>query len=127
MPGAQGRGGAQMGPGGRSPRAAPREQHGRGGLMLKIEVDGRPLEVPQGATVMDATNQLGVYVPHFCYHRKLSIAANCRMCLVEVEKAPEPLAACGAPVTGRMKGWTHAPAAKKAQHGVVEVPRIDHP
>src|SRR5256885_8614047 len=73
MPGAQGRGGAQMGPGGRSPRAAPREQHGRGGLMLKIEVDGRPLEVPQGATVMDATNQLGVYVPHFCYHRKLSI------------------------------------------------------
>src|SRR3989475_611832 len=93
MPGAQGRGGAQMGPGGRSPRAAPREPHGRGGLMLKIEVDGRPLEVPHGATVMDATNKLGVYVPHFCYHRKLSIAANCRMCLVEVEKAPKPLAA----------------------------------
>ena len=53
--------------------------------MLKIEVDGRQVEVPHGATVMDATNKLGVYVPHFCYHRKLSIAANCRMCLVQVE------------------------------------------
>src|SRR5205809_180706 len=127
MPGAQGRGGAQMGPGGRSPRAAPREQHGRGGLMLKIEVDGRPLEVPQGATVMDATNQLGVYVPHFCYHRKLSIAANCRMCLVEVEKAPKPLPACATPVTDGMKVWTHSPAAKKAQNGVMEFLLINHP
>src|SRR5437870_1358135 len=127
MPGAQGRGGAQMGPGGRSPRAAPREQHGRGGLMLKIEVDGRPLEVPQGATVMDATNQLGVYVPHFCYHRKLSIAANCRMCLVEVEKAPKPLPACATPVTDGMKVWTQSPAAKKAQNGVMEFLLINHP
>src|SRR2546426_5654231 len=103
MLGAQGCGRAQMGPGGRSPGAAPREQHGRGGLMLKIEVDGRPVEVPHGATVMDATNKLGVYVPHFCYHRKLSIAANCRMCLVEVEKAPKPLPACATPVTDGMK------------------------
>src|SRR6266513_2061662 len=127
MPGAQGRGGAQMGPGGRSPRAAPREQHGRGGLMLKIEVDGRPVEVPQGATVMDATNKLGVYVPHFCYHRKLSIAAKCRMCLVEVEKAPKPLPACATPVTDGMKVWTHSPAAKKAQNGVMEFLLINHP
>src|SRR5213595_3817806 len=127
MPGAQGRGGAQMGPGGRSPRAAPREQHGRGGLMLKIEVDGRPVEVPQGATVMDATNKLGVYVPHFCYHRKLSIAANCRMCLVEVEKAPKPLPACATPVTDGMKVWTQSPAAKKAQNGVMEFLLINHP
>src|SRR5216117_1712912 len=127
MPGAQGRGGAQMGPGGRSPRAPPREQHGRGGLMLKIEVDGRPVEVPQGATVMDATNKLGVYVPHFCYHRKLSIAANCRMCLVEVEKAPKPLPACATPVTDGMKVWTQSPAAKKAQNGVMEFLLINHP
>src|SRR5437762_2333490 len=127
MPGAQGRGGAQMGPGGRSPRAAPREQHGRGGLMLKIEVDGRPVEVPQGATVMDATNKLGVYVPHFCYHRKLSIAANCRMCLVEVEKAPKPLPACATPVIDGMKVWTQSPAAKKAQNGVMEFLLINHP
>src|SRR5947208_3367820 len=127
MPGAQGRGGAQMGPGGRSPRAAPREQHGRGGLMPKIEVDGRPVEVPQGATVMDATNKLGVYVPHFCYHRKLSIAANCRMCLVEIEKAPKPLPACATPVTDGMKVWTQSPAAKKAQNGVMEFLLINHP
>src|SRR3989454_9459427 len=117
MPGAQGRGGAQMGPGGRSPRAAPREQHGRGGLMPKIEVDGRTVEAPQGATVMDATNKLGVYVPHFCYHRKLSIAANCRMCLVEVENAPKPRSACATPGTDGMKGWTQSPAARKGRNG----------
>src|SRR5881392_2987067 len=127
MPGAQGRGGAQMGPGGRSPRAAPREPHGRGGLMLKIEVDGRPLEVPQGATVMDATNQLGVYVPHFCYHRKLSIAANCRMCLVEVEKAPKALPACATPVTPGMKVFTNSEKAVKAQKSVMEFLLINHP
>ncbi len=69
----------------------------RSGLMVKILVDGKEVEVPHGSTVMDATNKLGVYVPHFCYHRKLSIAANCRMCLVEVEKAPKPLPACATP------------------------------
>src|SRR2546422_7634602 len=127
MPGAQGRGGAQMGPGGRSPRAAPREQHGRGGLMLKIEVDGKAVDVPPGSTVMDATNKLGVYVPHFCYHKKLSIAANCRMCLVEIEKAPKPLPACATPVTDGMKVWTHSPGAKKAQNGVMEFLLINHP
>src|SRR5712692_5869597 len=116
-----------MGQGGRSPRGPSREPHGRGGLMPKIEVDGRPVEVPHGATVMDATNKLGVYVPHFCYHRKLSIAANCRMCLVEVEKAPKPLPACATPVTDGMKVWTHSPAAKKAQNGVMEFLLINHP
>ena len=94
---------------------------------LKIEVDGKPVEVPHGATVMDATNKLGVYVPHFCYHKKLSIAANCRMCLVEVEKAPKPLPACATPVTDGMKVWTHSPAAKKAQNGVMEFLLINHP
>ncbi len=95
--------------------------------MLKIEVDGKQVEVPHGATVMDATNKLGVYVPHFCYHRKLSIAANCRMCLVEIEKAPKPLPACATPVTDGMKVWTHSPAAKKAQNGVMEFLLINHP
>ena len=95
--------------------------------MLKIEVDGKPVEVPHGATVMDATNKLGVYVPHFCYHKKLSIAANCRMCLVEVEKAPKPLPACATPVTDGMKVWTHSEAAKKAQNGVMEFLLINHP
>ena len=60
--------------------------------MLKVIIDGAEVEVPHGATIMDATNKVGTYVPHFCYHRKLSIAANCRMCLVEVEKSPKPVA-----------------------------------
>src|SRR5688572_7614357 len=76
---------------------------------------------------MDATNKLGAYVPHFCYHRKLSIAANCRMCLVEVEKAPKPLPACATPVTDGMKVWTHSKVAKDAQNGVMEFLLINHP
>jgi NADH-quinone oxidoreductase subunit G len=94
---------------------------------LKLEVDGKAVEVPHGATVMDAANKLGVYVPHFCYHKKLSIAANCRMCLVEIEKAPKPMPACATPVTDGMKVWTHSPAAKKAQNGVMEFLLINHP
>ena len=95
--------------------------------MLKVQVDGVEVEVPHGATIMDATNKVGTYVPHFCYHRKLSIAANCRMCLVEVEKAPKPLPACATPVTDGMKVWTHSPNAKKAQNGVMEFLLINHP
>ncbi len=94
---------------------------------LKLEVDGREVEVPHGSTVMDAANKLGIYVPHFCYHRKLSIAANCRMCLVEVEKAPKPLPACATPVTDGMKVRTHSPVAKTAQNGVMEFLLINHP
>src|SRR5712692_11880803 len=117
----------QVGPGGRSSRAPPREPHGQGGLMPKIEVDGRPVEVPQGATVMDATNKLGVYVPHFCYHRKLSIAANCRMCLVEVEKAPKPLPACATPVIEGMRVFTKSARAIGAQRATMEFLLINHP
>jgi len=95
--------------------------------VLKVIVDGTEVEVPHGATVMDATNRLGVYVPHFCYHKKLSIAANCRMCLVEVEKAPKPLPACATPVTDGMKVWTHSKTAKDAQNGVMEFLLINHP
>ncbi len=95
--------------------------------MPKLEVDGKTVEVPPGATVMDATNKLGVYVPHFCYPRKLSIAANCRMCLVEVEKAPKPLPACATPATEGMKVWTHSPNAVGAQNGVMEFLLINHP
>jgi NADH-quinone oxidoreductase subunit G len=95
--------------------------------VLKVEIDGRIVEVPHGSTVMDATNKLGVYVPHFCYHKKLSIAANCRMCLVEVEKAPKPLPACATPVTDGMKVKTQSPGAKKAQNGVMEFLLINHP
>jgi len=95
--------------------------------MLKIEIDGRPVEVPHGATVMEAAHQLGIYVPHFCYHKKLSIAANCRMCLVQVEKAPKPLPACATPVTDGMKVWTESDYARRAQRGVMEFLLINHP
>jgi NADH-quinone oxidoreductase subunit G len=95
--------------------------------MPKLTVDGKEIEVPQGATVMDATNTLGIYVPHFCYHRKLSIAANCRMCLVEVEKAPKPMPACATPASEGMKVWTHSLNAKKAQNAVMEFLLINHP
>ena len=95
--------------------------------MVEIEVDGTKVEVLEGSTVMQATNRLGVYVPHFCYHKKLSIAANCRMCLVEVEKAPKPLPACATPVTAGMKVWTRTEKAIKAQKGVMEFLLINHP
>ncbi|MCB1898808.1 NADH-quinone oxidoreductase subunit NuoG [Cognatazoarcus halotolerans] len=95
--------------------------------MLEIEIDGKVIQVNDGSTVMDAATQAGSYVPHFCYHKKLSIAANCRMCLVQVEKAPKPLPACATPVTNGMKVWTHSEAAVKAQKGVMEFLLINHP
>ncbi|UXY14801.1 NADH-quinone oxidoreductase subunit NuoG [Chitiniphilus purpureus] len=95
--------------------------------MLEIEIDGKKLTVPGGSTVMDAANSVGVHIPHFCYHKKLSIAANCRMCLVQVEKAPKPLPACATPVTDGMKVYTHSDMAVKAQKGVMEFLLINHP
>ena len=95
--------------------------------MLNIEIDGKTVAVEHGSTVMDAAHKLGVYVPHFCYHKKLSIAANCRMCLVQVEKAPKPLPACATPVTDGMKVWTRSEQAIKAQQGVMEFLLINHP
>jgi NADH-quinone oxidoreductase subunit G len=94
---------------------------------LKVEIDGRPVEVPHGSTVMDAAHKLGIYVPHFCYHKKLSIAANCRMCLVDVEKAPKPMPACATPVTNGMIVRTKSDKAIKAQQSVMEFLLINHP
>jgi len=95
--------------------------------MVEIELDGKVVEVPQGSMVMHAANKLGTYIPHFCYHKKLSIAANCRMCLVEVEKAPKPLPACATPVTQGMKVFTHSAKAVEAQRSVMEFLLINHP
>jgi NADH-quinone oxidoreductase subunit G len=95
--------------------------------MINLEIDGKTVAVADNSTVMDAAVQLGIYVPHFCYHKKLSIAANCRMCLVQVEKAPKPLPACATPVTEGMKVMTHSEAAVKAQKGVMEFLLINHP
>ena len=88
--------------------------------MINLEIDGKQVQVENGSTVMEAANKLGVFVPHFCYHKKLSIAANCRMCLVQVEKAPKPLPACATPATEGMKVQTSSEYAKKAQEGVME-------
>ncbi len=95
--------------------------------MVEIEIDGKKVEVQEGSMVMDAANQLGTYIPHFCYHKKLSIAANCRMCLVEVEKAPKPLPACATPVTQGMIVRTHSEKAVKAQKDVMQFLLINHP
>jgi len=94
---------------------------------ITLEIDGKPVSVPPGATVMDAATKLGIFVPHFCYHKKLSIAANCRMCLVEVEKAPKPLPACATPAAEGMKVRTGSSSAKTAQQGVMEFLLINHP
>ncbi len=95
--------------------------------MISLEIDGNTVEVPAGSTVMDAANQLGIYIPHFCWHKKLSIAANCRMCLVQVEKAPKPLPACATPVANGQKVFTQSDYAQKAQHSVMEFLLINHP
>ncbi len=95
--------------------------------MLEIEIDGKSMQVAEGSTIMDAAHEAGTYIPHFCYHKKLSIAANCRMCLVQVEKAPKPLPACATPVANGMKVFTHSDLAVKAQKGVMEFLLINHP
>ncbi len=95
--------------------------------MVELEIDGKKVEVAEGSLVMEAAQKLGTYIPHFCYHRKLSIAANCRMCLVEVEKAPKALPACATPVTPGMKVFTNSEKAVKAQKSVMEFLLINHP
>jgi NADH-quinone oxidoreductase subunit G len=95
--------------------------------MVEIEIDGKTLQVAEGSTIIEAAHQLGTYIPHFCYHKKLSIAANCRMCLVQVEKAPKPMPACATPVANGMKVFTHSELAVKAQKAVMEFLLINHP
>ena len=97
--------------------------------MLEMEIDGIKIEVPEGSMVMDAVKKVGKYVPHFCYHEKLSVAASCRMCLIEVEKAPKPLPACATPVTPNMVVRTQlmSEKAKKAQSDVMEFMLLNHP
>ncbi|WP_374519239.1 NADH-quinone oxidoreductase subunit NuoG [Hydrogenophaga sp.] len=95
--------------------------------MIEIELDGRKVEVPPGSMVMHAAEKAGSYIPHFCYHKKLSIAANCRMCLVDVEKAPKPMPACATPVTQGMIVRTQSDKAVKAQKSVMEFLLINHP
>ena len=98
---------------------------------MNVEIDGKAVQVAPGSTVIQAAHQAGVYIPHFCYHKKLSIAANCRMCLVEVEQGgkpfPKPLPACATTVADGMKVFTHSKLAAGAQKGVMEFLLINHP
>ena len=95
--------------------------------MVNIEVDGQAMEVPKNSMIIEATDKAGISIPRFCYHSKLSIAANCRMCLVDVEKAPKPMPACATPVMDGMKVYTQSRRAIDAQHGVMEFLLINHP
>ena len=103
-------------------RGADRNQ-----TMIEIELDGQKVEITEGSMIMHAAEKAGTYIPHFCYHKKLSIAANCRMCLVEVEKAPKPMPACATPVTKGMIVRTKSDKALKAQQSVMEFLLINHP
>ncbi|RYF75205.1 MAG: NADH-quinone oxidoreductase subunit G [Comamonadaceae bacterium] len=95
--------------------------------MVEIELDGKKVEVTEGSMIMHAAEKANTYIPHFCYHKKLSIAANCRMCLVDVEKAPKPMPACATPVTQGMIVRTKSEKAIKAQQSVMEFLLINHP
>lgn len=95
--------------------------------MVEIELDGQKVEVVEGSMVIHAAEKANIYIPHFCYHKKLSIAASCRMCLVDVEKAPKPMPACATPVTQGMVVRTKTEKAIKAQQSVMEFLLINHP
>ncbi len=95
--------------------------------MVNIEIDGKKIHAREGSMVIEAADDAGINIPRFCYHKKLSIAANCRMCLVEVEKAAKPLPACATPVTDGMKIFTRSTKAVAAQKGVMEFLLINHP
>lgn len=94
---------------------------------VNIEIDGKPVRARKGQMLIEATDAIGAYIPRFCYHEKLSIAANCRMCLVEVEKAPKPMPACATPVGEGMKVYTKSPKAIAAQKATMEFLLINHP
>ena len=95
--------------------------------MVEIELDGQKVQATEGSMIMHAAEQAGTYIPHFCYHKKLSIAANCRMCLVDVEKMPKPMPACATPVSQGMVVRTKSDKAIKAQKSVMEFLLINHP
>ncbi len=95
--------------------------------MISIEIDGQALQAEKGSMIIEAADQAGIKIPRFCYHKKLSVAANCRMCMVDVEKAPKPLPACATPVMPDMKIYTQSKRATDAQRNVMEFLLINHP
>ena len=95
--------------------------------MPKLTIDGLEIEVPPGTSILQACEQLGIEIPRFCYHERLSVPANCRMCLVEMEKSPKPVASCAMPAGDNMVIHTSSPMVRNARHGVMEFLLINHP
>src|ERR1700741_944632 len=95
--------------------------------MVELEIDGKKVQVPEGSMVIQAAQRVDTYIPHFCYHKKLSIAANCRMCLVDVEKMPKAVPACATPVSQGMVVRTMSDKAVQGQQAVMEFLLINHP
>lgn len=111
----------------RTPVAGARVEIPKPEEAFEVTVDGHPVKIPKGMTVLQACELAGVDIPRFCYHSRLSIAGNCRMCLVEVEKSPKPVASCAMPALPGMKIKTDTPMAKKAREGVMEFLLMNHP
>ncbi|KAH7656637.1 NADH dehydrogenase (ubiquinone) Fe-S protein 1 [Dioscorea alata] len=111
----------------RTPVGGARVQFSNPDDAIEVFVDGYPVKIPKGMTVLQACEVAGVDIPRFCYHSRLSIAGNCRMCLVEVEKSPKPVASCAMPALPGMKIKTNTPVAKKAREGVMEFLLMNHP
>ncbi len=95
--------------------------------MISIKINNQIVEVPRGSSILEACKELGLDIPRFCYHEKLSVAGNCRMCLVEIEKSPKPVAACAMPVVPNMVVFTDSPLVKKARENVLEIMLLNHP
>jgi len=95
--------------------------------MATIEIDGKTLDVENGKMIIEVADEAGIYIPRFCYHKKLSVAANCRMCLVEVEKNRKTVPACATPISDGMKVFTKSPEAVKSQKAVMDFLLINHP
>lgn len=95
--------------------------------MITVIIDDEEIEVAAGSMLIEAADKLGKHIPRFCYHKKLSIAANCRMCLVEVEKAPKTLPACATPVTQGMRVWTKSDKTRVSQQAIMEFLLVNHP
>jgi len=95
--------------------------------MIKVTIDNTPVYTPANTTLLEACEKLGIYVPRFCYHERLRVAGNCRMCLLEVEKAPKPVVSCAFPINNGMNVFTSSPLVRKARENVIEFLLINHP
>ena len=95
--------------------------------LVKVNVDGVEVEVAPGTTILQACEEAGAEIPRFCYHERLLVAGNCRICLVEVEKSPKPVASCAIPLIENIKIFTDSPLVRKAREGVIEFLLINHP